>query len=605
MKNYYPCLFLIMSGFCFGQFDLQRNWATYFAGGYNVTSNTEIDSDGNLIILANVLNQLESNSFYDAFTTPGAQQPNISTPNSAPTSEVLLAKFSPAGYPIWVTYFGGSGVDIGRDLTIDNQNNIIIVGGTNSTSGIATPGAINLILNDPTVGGSFMTKYNTNGNIIWSTYLQSKACAVTHDSNNNIYLFGKTLETTNIANSSAYINSFANTAVSLTNAYSGFICKYDSQGNRINGTYTGHVPLGEPNIINQGRVAYGVRCGIAIDGANNVVIFHEDNGVSQNFYSSPGAHQLNSLSIEGAVISKFNNSLTSRIWSTYFGGEVRDSIESLILDNNDIYIAGTAQSTTNIATPTSFQPNKSGVQDGYVVKFNSNGNRVWGTYFGSIGHDFIYKISISGNNIILCGTTSSANFATAGAYLTQFNNTSSNSYASFFASINKNTSLRNWCSYYGGNRGTYLTSLSQINSSLYLFGNTRATTDISTPQSFRDYYLPGVVAPTVVGAVDTNLFIVKFDTALSTNSFDTTSLRLSPNPNRGSFSLQGNINNQDNLNLTIYDNLGRAVAINKINVLDNNINQTFNLENVLTTGVYFAKLTNENQVLETFKVLIR
>ena len=47
--------------------------------------------------------------------------------------DAFLSKFSPTGTLVWSTYFGGSGDDDGVEISIDNQDNIIMSGNTDST----------------------------------------------------------------------------------------------------------------------------------------------------------------------------------------------------------------------------------------------------------------------------------------------------------------------------------------------------------------------------------------------------------------------------------------------------------------------------------------
>src|SRR5690606_13103993 len=78
-----------------------------------------------------------------------------------------------------------------------------------------------------------------------------------------------------------------------------------------------------------------------------------------------------------------------RQWGTYMGGSNAELNGPYIAKDEwgDIYMAGDTHSPDNIESAGSHQFTKSGYQDMYLVKFNSNGYKVWGTYFGGSGYD--------------------------------------------------------------------------------------------------------------------------------------------------------------------------------------------------------------------------
>ena len=592
MKKIFSVLLFIFSLTIYSQFQFQKTWATYYFGGDAYMLDSKIDNDNNIVLVGFVMLK-EYFSFYNTFTTPNCHQPNISPDNNSTRTEIFLAKFSPSGSLIWATYYGGIHEDYGWSLATDAQNNIYIAGRTSSNSGIATAGSyIQTYLSGGNTS-SFLAKFSSNGLLLWGTYLRDQVEDLVINGNNDIYLFGTALENSNLATSGAFIENFETyTSLASTNDnFNAFLLKFDANGNKLAGTYLG-------------RVLNSDGSNMSIDSLGNIIVSYvveQDNG----FYGSPTSFQTTMPGITSLVLSKYNPDLTQRIWSTYFGGNngIRVGVIKVDQQTDDIYLAGTTSCSNFIRTPNTHQRNLISTTDGYINKFNSNGNRIWGTYFGGENDFELFgNLSFKDNNLYFSGITKSfTNIATAGTYET-VKTSLADKVTSFFGSFNKNNGTLNWCSYFGGE--TWGTKILSKDNYFYLTGSTYSQTGITTPNSLQPNF---AIAPgSFQSPPGRNIVLARFDpNPLATNSFNKTKIILSPNPNRGSFSLQGNINNQDNLNLIIYDNLGRAVAINKINVLDNNINQTFNLENVLTSGVYFAKLTNENQVLETFKVLIR
>ena len=82
-----------------------------------------------------------------------------------------------------------------------------------------------------------------------------------------------------------------------------------------------------------------------------------------------------------------------RSWGTYFGDERFELSGSKIDSQGNLYIVGSVYGTdlTNLATftnTTSYQQNYGGGNyDGFIVKFNSLGSIVWGTFFGGFSSD--------------------------------------------------------------------------------------------------------------------------------------------------------------------------------------------------------------------------
>ncbi len=88
--------------------------------------------------------------------------------------------------------------------------------------------------------------------------------------------------------------------------------------------------------------------------------------------------------------------------------------------SENVFMIGTTTSTNNIASAGSFQDTLSGNYDFFIVKFNAEGDRLWGTYFGGPGFEYIsydpIAIDKSGNVYISGQTNSTTGIATPGAH---------------------------------------------------------------------------------------------------------------------------------------------------------------------------------------------
>jgi len=364
------------------KFDSDYNllWSTYF-GGENPDDILGISvlPDGSLIITGS------TDSEFD-IATIGAYQEDYGGGGDA-----FLSKFSAEGDLVWSTYFGGSQYDLSRSLIIDSTNNIYIVG-QSSSNGMATPGAYQELLGGFTDG--LISKFDTEGNMLWTTYFGGEQGdlfnAINITDQNELVLLGTTRSETNIATANVYQESY-------NGVIDCFITKFTLAGERIWGTYYGGPGLEQ---------AYG------IDSDNNGNIIVSGYTVSTTGIATPGAHK---------TIKQLNDDFLASFtpdgqinWGTYMGGERRESDgNGVFVKDNDIYFTGRTDSEGGIVAGSPYQVEFAGpnepefyTPDIYLVKFNSSGEQLWGTYYGGIGYDIVDKIIMLDENTVALGASS-------------------------------------------------------------------------------------------------------------------------------------------------------------------------------------------------------
>ena len=310
------------------------------------------------------------------------------------SSEDLTGKkviIDPVPIRLWGTYYGGSGDEISRDLTTDVNNNVYISGITDSATHIATSGTHQSITNSTI---DFISKFDPNGNRFWGTYYKGRITRILVDSNLNIYATGTTNSTTNIATPGSHQpNKNLTNDPSEVTYYDAYLVKFNNSGIRDWGTYYG----GDGN-----ETGYG----LAFDSSDNVYLC----GVtgSNVAISTVGSFQENRNNLADGFVTKFNSNGT-RIWGTYIGGEGMEFLGHCYISNdNFLYLTGTTDSNINISTVGCYQFNKNGLNDSIILKFDFNGNRIWGTYIGGEKDDFfLYKSDLKNNCIYLVGITRS------------------------------------------------------------------------------------------------------------------------------------------------------------------------------------------------------
>jgi hypothetical protein len=170
-------------------------WATYYGG--------ENDDEGNGIALdiagsIYITGETQSTS---GIATPGSFHPQI----TGSDIDAFLAKFSNDGRLDWGTYFGGDGFEEGFNIAADCSGKIFICGSTSSSSGIATPDAIQGYLSDR---GKFFAQFTNTGNLVSSTYFPSGS-GIALDGKGNIYIAGMSQGDSGLATNGAYQNARA------------------------------------------------------------------------------------------------------------------------------------------------------------------------------------------------------------------------------------------------------------------------------------------------------------------------------------------------------------------------------------------------------------
>jgi hypothetical protein len=375
-------------------------WATYFGGSTNdAGSGIRCDVAGNVFITGNTQSTA-------SIASSGAFQ----TTYGGGAYDAFVAKFNSSGSRIWATYFGGVGSDNGQGITIDISGNVSITGWTYSNSGIATSGA-----NQTSFGGgccfggdAFIAKFNSGGSLQWATYYGDNGVdigyGIASDASGNLVITGLTVSPYNMVTSGAFQSAYGG------GTYDSFIAKFNSSGVIQWATF-------------YGGNFYDVGFGITTDINSNILITGSTS--STTGIVSSGAFQTaygGSTGLYGdAFIAKFNSS-GSRIWATYYGGTLPDQGLGITSDTiGNVFVIGLTNSSTGIATSGAFQTalSSSYNQNTFVVKFDSSGSRLWGTYYGG-ANDYGQSITteLNGKIIFTGQATSTTGIATSGAYQT-------------------------------------------------------------------------------------------------------------------------------------------------------------------------------------------
>jgi hypothetical protein len=543
-----------------------RAWGTYYTGTGQVWPNGEERGNSCITDAAGNVYMVGFTSSNSDIATAGAHQTVYAGgPIVFGTGgyDAFLVKFNSSGVRQWATYYGGSQDDMGISCAVDASGNVYMIGSTSSTSGIATAGAHETTIND-----GFLVKFNSNGVRQWGTYFEGNGNACTTDASGNIYIVGLTNSTSGIATAGAH-------QTVMSGSGDAFLVKFNSSGVKQWGTYFGGASSGASGMEK------GLSC--ATDALGNV--YMTGHTPSTSGIATAGAHQtIYGGSSTDAFLVKFNSSGVIQ-WGTYYGGEGVDIGYSCATDaSGNVYMAGDAQQqnlpASGISTIGAHQSAYGGgYSDGFLVKFDSNGLRQWGTYYGGSLLDVSFSCATDASgNVYMSGETQSPNgIATSGAHQTTVD-------GAFLVSFNS-SGVRQSGTYYGGIKNVCTTDAS---GNVYMTGYTQSNSGIATTGAHQ--------------AVNGNsgysdAFLVKFN-GISLGINETINDKLFsiyPNPAQSIVNVKADAKLIGTV-YTIYDNTGKVVLSGTINAE----NTSVELGN-LSVGIYLFS-AGEN-VQQTFKVI--
>jgi hypothetical protein len=324
---------------------------------------------------------------YNDFPTMNPLQPSY----GGNQSDAFITKLNPEGSAlVFSTYFGGSGVDVGKAIHVDSAGNVFVAGNTTSanfptvnafqSSGGATPDA-------------FVAKLTPSGAaLFYSTYIGGSNTdtleGMAVDNSGSAFLTGITLS-----------SDFP--TMNPIQTYRGnddaFVTKLSATGSAL--VYSTYLGGGA------GDEAWD----IAVNSSGNA--FVTGYTLSPDFPTTLFALQ-RELSGDGtsdAFVIRLNAAGSNFVFSTYFGGTGRDRGKAIAVDeNSNTYITGWTDSA-DLPTVNALQPAIKGGQDAFVAKLNPTGSSLtFSTYLGGSGTDEGTGIALDGsNNIYVTGYGSS------------------------------------------------------------------------------------------------------------------------------------------------------------------------------------------------------
>ena len=340
-------------------------------------------------------------------------------------TDVYVAKFSQDGNLLWSTFLGGSGEDQGWGIALDANDNVIVTGITGSTN---FP-----ILNGYQSGNrggfydGFLAMLNTDGNLLWSTYLGGSGneytSGVTVNNQNDILVVGYTTSLDFPLKNAWYSSTSAGT-------YTTFVSKYD-----LNGVLIANTLIGGSN----NDLAY---C-ITSDSNGNIYIAGETNSAD---YPIINSYQNTFNGSYDGFISEFNTT-GQLVFSTYIGGAGSDIVYGIAVHSNIIDVVGQTFSSSNFPIKYAFNSTFGGSNDAFVTQLTNTGQLTFSSFFSGNAGGTAYSVSLdTDGNLFISGMTDSTNFPVQNA----LQNSNRGYTDAFIAKVSPNGTLL-FSTYQGGN----------------------------------------------------------------------------------------------------------------------------------------------------------
>ncbi|MGE5362806.1 MAG: SBBP repeat-containing protein [Bacteroidota bacterium] len=353
-------------------------FSTFWGGsGGEISEAAVFDGNGDIIVAGGTFSQdfPVKNAFQDK--SSGGMFPH----------DAFISKFSKDGQTCYFSTYLGGACTMGNhaaDAATDVFGNIYVTGYTCSSS---FPVLNPLQSSFAGVSDVFLSKFNSSGNMIFSTYLggsqDDKAYSLTTDDFSNIYITGYTT-------SADYPmkNPVRNKAGVFDSDI--FITKIKSSGQQlIFSTYLGGTDT------DQGK-------SIAVDNSGNV--FVTGYSISPDFYAVNKMQSYNQGIYppyrSDAIAVKLNSAGSAFELSTHLGGDEDDEGHAIAVNSSGcIFIAGMTESAGNFPVKNALMPAyQGGDHDGFLSSITE----------GSLPCPASLRYSLSGNQVHLIWNAPSA-----------------------------------------------------------------------------------------------------------------------------------------------------------------------------------------------------
>jgi len=343
-------------------------WAKRLGGtgndtGYSITT----DESGNVYITGDFYGLVD----FD----PGSSIFNLTSVGSA---DIFISKFTSSGDFIWAKGIGGTSVDKGKSITIDESGNVYTTGFFQGTADF-DPDSSTFNLTSGEGLDIFVSKLTSSGDFIWAKGIGGtssvKGKSITTDESGNVYIIGD---------------------------FKGTV-DFDMGSNIFNLTSSGNNDVFISKLTSSGNFLWAKRLGVtdvdismALDGSGNVYTTGYFEGTVD---FDPGSSTFNLTSEGGLDI--FISKLTSSgdfVWAKSIGGTSNNRSFSITTDGSgNVYTTGYFKGVVDFDPGLStFNLTSAGGADTFISKLNSSGDFLWANSLGGASTEIGYSIVVDG-----------------------------------------------------------------------------------------------------------------------------------------------------------------------------------------------------------------
>ena len=326
--------------------------------------------------------------------------------------DAFIRKYTVNGNVTWTRQYGPVLGEISTGVSVDGLGNVYMAG-----SQYANASA-------PLDYDAFLVKYNALGNQAWAQQLglpgdQDLCTAVSANSLGSIFIAGHTegsLEGTSAGGIDAFVSKYDSAGNHLWTRQLGTSDYDDARGVATDGlgnVYVSGTTFG--SIDGQGSGLLGDGYISKFDGAGNQLwtrqigtfFYEEGNKVAVDALGNAYLTGYTRLSLDGpnagladAFLTKYDPAGTL-LWTRQLGTAVWDEGVGVSLDGlGNVYISGRTDGTFDVTY---------GMSDGFVSKYDVNGNHLWSRNLGGSSNDNSTNLSADSlRNVFVAGSTSGA-----------------------------------------------------------------------------------------------------------------------------------------------------------------------------------------------------
>ena len=288
------------------------------------------------------------------------------TVDSAGHRDVFVAKYNPAGAPIWFRRAGGPLIDEGRGIATDSGGNVFVTGGFQGEATFAD----NLTVAAEKGSHAFIAKYDAGGTPLWVRQAggdrHTWGNATTTDKAGNVLISG----------AFARNARFDDTALRSAGDLDIFVAKYDPNGKLLWAKAAG----------GRGRdMAYSV----TTDAADNVLVAGRFSRIARF-----DDVELKSVGEDDAFVAKFAPDGTLA-WTVSFGGRGDDAARGVATDSNgNALLTGSFRGKMTVGGMTL---TSAGDHDIFVAVVNPSGTLLSAQAVGGPDTDIGFGIAAAGS----------------------------------------------------------------------------------------------------------------------------------------------------------------------------------------------------------------